>query len=134
VITVRQGAASDLHPAGCGWRRGRSCLMEGPASVLWAIADQVVDDYAPVVEGLERDIEEVEQLVFSGSHAADARIYLAAREVTDFYRAVHPLLGPAAAITKAACCRSARGCAPTSATSTTTSSSSTRRSWPSATS
>ena len=28
------------------------------------------------------------------------RIYLLRREVTDFYRAVHPLLGPAAAITQ----------------------------------
>jgi len=68
--------------------------------VLWAILDKIVDDYAPVVEGLERDIEEVEQTVFSGAHAPTQRIYLLRREVTDFYRAVHPLLGPAAAITQ----------------------------------
>ena len=100
VITVRQGGASDLHPARLRLEARPELLMEGPASVLWAISDQVVDDYAPVVEGLERDIEEVEQLVFSGSHAPTRRIYLLRREVTDFYRAVHPLLGPAAAITK----------------------------------
>jgi magnesium transporter len=100
VITVRQGVASDLHPARLRLEARPELLAEGPASVLWAIADQVVDDYAPVVEGLERDIEEVEQLVFSGSHAPTRRIYLLRREVTDFYRAVHPLLGPAAAITK----------------------------------
>ena len=68
--------------------------------MLWAILDKIVDDYAPVVEGLERDIEEVEQTVFSGSRAPTHRIYLLRREVTDFYRAVHPLLGPAAAITQ----------------------------------
>jgi magnesium transporter len=100
VITVRQGAASDLHPARLRLEARPELLEEGPASVLWAIADQVVDDYAPVVEGLERDIEEVEHLVFSGSHAPTRRIYLLRREVTDFYRAVHPLLGPAAAITQ----------------------------------
>ena len=100
VITVRQGTASDLHPARLRLEARPELLQEGPASVLWAIADQVVDDYAPVVEGLERDIEEVEQLVFSGSHAPTRRIYLLRREVSDFYRAVHPLLGPAAAITK----------------------------------
>ncbi len=99
VITVRQGGASDLHPARLRLETRPELLKEGPASVLWAIADQVVDDYAPVVEGLERDIEEVEQLVFSGSHAPTRRIYLLRREVSDFYRAVHPLLGPAAAIT-----------------------------------
>jgi magnesium transporter len=100
VITVRQGGASDLHPARLRLEARPELLKQGPASVLWAISDQVVDDYAPVVEGLERDIEEVEQLVFSGSHAPTRRIYLLRREVSDFYRAVHPLLGPAAAITK----------------------------------
>jgi magnesium transporter len=100
VITVRQGGASDLHPARLRLEARPELLREGPASVLWAISDQVVDDYAPVVEGLERDIEEVEQLVFAGSHAPTRRIYLLRREVSDFYRAVHPLLGPAAAITK----------------------------------
>jgi magnesium transporter len=99
VITVRQGGGSDLHPARLRLEARPELLESGPASVLWAIADQVVDDYAPVVEGLERDIEEIEQLVFSGAHAPTRRIYLLRREVTDFYRAVHPLLGPAAAIT-----------------------------------
>jgi magnesium transporter len=46
------------------------------------------------VEGLERDIEEVEKTVFSGAAAPTERIYLLRREATDFYRAVHPLLGP----------------------------------------
>jgi magnesium transporter len=100
VISVRQGSASDLHGARLRLEARPELLREGPASVLWAIADQVVDDYAPVVEGLDRDIEEVEHVVFSGSQAPTRRIYLLRREVTDFYRAVHPLLGPAAAITQ----------------------------------
>ena len=68
--------------------------------MLWAIIDKIVDDYAPVVEGLETDIEEVEHTVFSGSRAPNAPHLPARREVSDFYRAVHPLLGPAAAITQ----------------------------------
>src|ERR1700755_2422727 len=39
-------------------------------------------------------------MVFSGEVAPVHRISLLRREVTDFYRAVHPLLGPAAAITR----------------------------------
>jgi magnesium transporter len=100
VITVRHGLASDLHPARLRLEARPKLLEEGPASVLWAILDQVVDDYAPVVEGLEGDIEEVEHMVFAGASAPTQRIYLLRREVTDFYRAVHPLLGPAAAITQ----------------------------------
>jgi magnesium transporter len=100
VITVRQGVASDLHGARLRLEQRPYLLEEGPAAVLWAIIDKIVDDYAPVVEGLEQDIEEVERTVFSGSAAPTHRIYLLRREVTDFYRAVHPLLGPAAAITQ----------------------------------
>jgi magnesium transporter len=99
IITVRQGAASDLHAARLRLEARPKLLEEGPASILWAILDKIVDDYAPVVEGLESDIEEVEQTVFSGAAAPTHRIYLLRREVSDFYRAVHPLLGPAAAIT-----------------------------------
>jgi magnesium transporter len=100
IITVRHGVAADLHPARLKLEARPQLLEEGPAAVLWAILDKIVDDYAPVVEGLETDIEEVEQTVFAGAHAPTHRIYLLRREVTDFYRAVHPLLGPAAAITQ----------------------------------
>jgi len=99
IISVRQGV-TDLHGARLRLEARPQLLEEGPASVLWAIVDKIVDDYAPVVEGLEIDIEEVEKTVFSGSVAPVHRIYLLRREVTDFYRAVHPLLGPAASITQ----------------------------------
>ena len=61
--------------------------------MLWAILDSVVDAYAPVVAGLERDIDQIEATVFSGAVAPTERIYSLRREATDFYRAVHPLLG-----------------------------------------
>jgi len=98
VITVRQGVASDLHDARLRLEERPELLRAGSASALWAIVDKVVDDYAPVIEGLERDIEEVEATVFSGAAAPTERIYFLRREVTDFYRAVHPLLAPFAAL------------------------------------
>jgi magnesium transporter len=98
VITVRQGIASDLHAARLRLEQRPKLLEAGPAAVLWAILDTVVDGYAPVVEGLERDIEDLERPVFSGAAAPTRRIYELRREATDFFRAVHPLLGPAAAI------------------------------------
>ena len=67
-------------------------------SALWAIMDKVVDDYAPVAQCLERDIEEMEATVFKGDVVPSDRIYKLRREVTDFYRAVHPLLLPLDAI------------------------------------
>ena len=92
VITVRQGVASGLHGARQRLEQRPELLAAGSSSALWAILDQVVDDYAPVVAGLEHDIDQVEATVFSGAVAPTERIYSLRREATDFYRAVHPLL------------------------------------------
>lgn len=92
VITVRQGIASELHGARLRLEQRPELLSAGPAAVLWAILDHVVDDYGPVVAGLEDDIDQLEATVFSGSAAPTERIYSLRREATDFYRAVHPLI------------------------------------------
>ena len=60
--------------------------------VLYAILDQVVDEYAPVVAGLENDIDEIEDQLFQGHPAVSRRIYELSREVIEFQRATHPLL------------------------------------------
>jgi magnesium transporter len=92
VITVRQGTASKLHEARQRLEQRPELLAAGSSSALWAILDEVVDDYAPVVAGLERDIDEIEATVFSGAVAPTERIYSLRSEATDFYRAAHPLL------------------------------------------
>jgi magnesium transporter len=92
VITVRKGIASELHGARTRLEQRPELLQAGSASVLWAIFDQIVDCYAPVVAELDRDIEQIEATVFSGTVAPTERIYFLRREVTDFYRVVHPLL------------------------------------------
>jgi magnesium transporter len=89
---VRQGVASELRGARQRLEQRAELLAAGSSAVLWAIMDHVVDGYAPVVAGLERDIDQVEATVFSGAVAPTERIYSLRREATDFYRAVHPLL------------------------------------------
>lgn len=93
VIAVRQGVASDLRDARQRLEQRPDLLDIGSSAVLWAILDQVVDGYAPVVAGLDQDIDQIEATVFSGTVAPTERIYSLRREATDFYRAVHPLLG-----------------------------------------
>src|SRR5215470_5247395 len=101
VIAVRQGVASELREARQRLEHRPELLAAGSSSVLWAIMDQVVDGYAPVVAGLERDIDQIEATVFSGAVAPTERIYSLRREATDFYRAVHPLLAVVATIERA---------------------------------
>ncbi len=101
VITVRQGVASELRGARQRLEQRPELLAAGSSSALWAILDQVVDDYAPVVAGLERDIDQIEATVFSGAVAPTERIYSLRREATDFYRAVHPLLAVVTTVERA---------------------------------
>jgi magnesium transporter len=92
VITVRRGVASELRGVRQRLEQRPELLNAGSLSALWAILDHVVDDYAPVVAGLDNDIDQIEATVFSGTVAPTERIYSLRREATDFYRAVHPLL------------------------------------------
>jgi magnesium transporter len=102
VITVRQGVPSKLHEARQRLEQRPELLAAGSSSAVWAILDEVVDDYAPVIAGLERDIDEIEATVFSGSVAPTERIYSLRSEATDFYRAVHPLLAVVATVERTA--------------------------------
>ena len=102
LITVRHGVASELGSARRRLEAQPDLLKAGPAAGLWAILDKIVDDYAPVIAGLENDVEQIEATVFRGTAAATERIYKLRREATDFYRAVHPLLGPLDALERAA--------------------------------
>ena len=94
VIVVRHGAASELHSARERLEAQPDLLREGPASAVWAIMDKIVDDYEPVMAGLENDVEEVEVDVFGERSDETKRIYFLRRELAEFYRAVHPLLQP----------------------------------------
>ena len=108
VITVRQGGASNLRDARRRLEQRPKLLAAGSSSALWAILDEVVDDYAPVIAGLERDIDEVEATVFSGSVAPTERIYSLRNEATNFFRAVHPLLGVVASVKRTTLARELR--------------------------
>jgi magnesium transporter len=102
AITVRHGEASQLRPARQRLEARPELLDAGPVAVVWAVLDQVVDDYEPVVEGLTADIEDAEVRVFGGQADQTERIYFLKREAIEFYRAVHPLLAPLAAIERGA--------------------------------
>jgi magnesium transporter len=94
VIGVRRGDASPLIRARRRLQARPDLLRVGAASAVWAIVDEVVDAYAPVVAGIENDIEEVEAQVFEGKTDATQRIYFLKREVIQFHRAVAPLIAP----------------------------------------
>jgi magnesium transporter len=101
IVTVRHGEATELHGVRLAAEQRPELLRRGPGAVLHAIVDRVVDDYVPAIRGLEDDIEEVENEVFSPSRQNPAeRIYKLKREVLEFYRAAAPLVEPVARLAK----------------------------------
>jgi len=92
VVTVRHAESPDLAKVRRRLESRPDLLRLGPEAVLYAILDQVVDEYLPVVEGLENDIDEIEDQVFAGDPSVSRRIYELFREVIEFQRATRPLL------------------------------------------
>ncbi|MFD3381418.1 MULTISPECIES: magnesium and cobalt transport protein CorA [unclassified Streptomyces] len=93
LITVRHGAAPDLSAVRRRMEETPELLKLGPEAVLYAILDAVVDGYAPVVAGVQNDIDEIETEVFGGDPWVSRRIYELSREMVEFQRATRPLVG-----------------------------------------
>ena len=93
VVTVRHDAQPDLAEVRRRMEDNHELLARGPQAVLYAVLDQVVDGYGPVIAGLENDIDEIEDQLFGGDPAVSRRIYQLLGEVVDFQRAIGPLRG-----------------------------------------
>jgi magnesium transporter len=96
VITVRHGMHGSLGPLREALEAEPEQLAKGPAAVLHAIADHVVDDYLAVTEAVQNDLDAVETAVFSeqASRGDAGRVYQLKRELLELKRAVTPLHRP----------------------------------------
>jgi magnesium transporter len=93
VVTVRHADQPDLAVVRKRMEEQPELLGHGPYAVLYAVMDRVVDDYVPVLEGLQGDVDGIETQVFTGDPDVSRRIYQLTREVIEFQRAVAPLRG-----------------------------------------
>jgi magnesium transporter len=93
VVTIRHAESPSLATVRRRLEATPELLAMGPEAVLYAILDEVVDEYGPVIAGLENDIDEIEDQIFAGDEAVSRRIYELSREVINFQRATRPLVG-----------------------------------------
>lgn len=93
AITIRHAESPDLGRVRKRLERNPELLALGPDSVLYAVLDEVVDEYLPVIDGLQSDIDEIEDELFDGDPDVSRRIYELARETMAFQRATQPLVG-----------------------------------------
>ena len=92
VITVRHAENPDLATVRHRLEGSPELLDHGPYAVVWAICDVIVDQYLPVVAGVENDIDEIEDELFSRDAAVSKRIFGLQREVIDLQHATAPLV------------------------------------------
>jgi magnesium transporter len=104
VVTIRYGESDELAEVRKWAESEPELLRRGPSAILYAIMDRIVEDYGPVVEGLENDIDEIEVEVFEGdpgsSSRVSRRIYELSREVIQFHQATQPLAGALGRLTE----------------------------------
>lgn len=92
IVTIRHAESPKLSVVRRRMEGDPELLAQGPEAVLYAILDEVVDEYAPVIEGVENDIDEIEDALFeNGGVTLSKRIYDLSREVITLQRAVAPL-------------------------------------------
>ncbi len=98
VVSVRHGEASSLAEVRRNVEHDLTRIRCGPMAVLHAVIDHVVDDYTPVIDGLDNDMAEIENEVFAADRPRGVdptkRIFKLKREVLDLYRNTQPLLEP----------------------------------------
>jgi magnesium transporter len=98
ALTVRHGFAAEtraINDVVTRFDADPQLHGGGPIGVLYAVADHVVDGYVTELDQLERDVEEIEQRVFSVARTNDAeRIYHLKRAAIALRHAVHPLVDP----------------------------------------
>ena len=94
LVTVRHGETSVLDDVRRRLEADPAPLEWGPAAVLHAVMDRVVDEYGVVLRGLDVD-DDIERQVFSEERRNHGeRIYKLKSEVLEFRQAVMPLLDP----------------------------------------
>lgn len=94
VLSVRNDSKQDFLGVRARCEREPQQLTKGPAFVLYALMDVVVDRYFPVVEALEEELDKIEVNIFTKGNASQniERLYALKREIGLLKHIVAPLM------------------------------------------
>jgi magnesium transporter len=93
VLTVRHGPVDPTADVARRLAADPTTVAFGPASVLHAVLDVVVDAYSDAAGKVRQDLTELERCVFSSARDdVTEQIYSLKREVLEFRDAVQPLV------------------------------------------
>ena len=94
VVSVRRGAERGFQEVRTRCERESELLRRGPGYVLYALMDAVVDRYFPVLHALERELDALEERIFSGrsDRASIEALYYFKQKAATLKRATSPLI------------------------------------------
>jgi magnesium transporter len=94
IVTVRHGSLRSHVGVRQRCETTPDLLAKGPAYVLYALMDFVVDQYLPIVQRLEEQVQELEEVVLDDPLRGDATAstYRLKRDALALRRAVSPLV------------------------------------------
>jgi len=93
ILTIRHGSTLSYKDVRTRCESTPDQLKKGPAFALYAVMDSIVDQYFPVVNDMEEQLERLEEDVFSGSSNREtiSQIYQLKRSLLQVKRAILPL-------------------------------------------
>jgi len=94
IVSVRHGASLSYADVRARCEATPHLLDKGPGFVLHALMDFIVDQYFPIVDALEDELQALEKEIFveAFSRETTTRIYHLQRDLVEVKRAVSPLV------------------------------------------
>jgi magnesium transporter len=94
VVSVRHGASTSYAPVRERCEASPQALSDGEDFILYAVLDFIVDNYMPVIEMIQDEVEEIEDRILAGSSSQDqvARLYQLRRDLLRLRNAAVPLV------------------------------------------
>ena len=94
LVSVRHGASLSYAEVRSRCEATPHLLEKGPGFVLHALMDFIVDQYFPIVDALEDELQGLEEEIFveAFSRETTTRIYHLQRDLVEVKRAVSPLV------------------------------------------
>jgi len=94
VVSVRHGASTTYTPVRERCEAAPAALSEGEDFILYAILDFVVDNYMPVIEMIQTEVEEIEDGILGTNQPQDqiVRLYQLRRDLLRLRNAAVPLV------------------------------------------
>ena len=94
IISIRHGASASYTPVRMRCERSPELMRIGESFVIYAILDFITDNYFPVLDEIEDELEEIENEIFAATPANEKieHIYRLRVELQRMRRVVAPML------------------------------------------